>query len=72
MTVQDLLDWCKSYKTRIHPDGYPLSAILLLGTGEDADDPVSELCIVGCEGHGHEWEEPERILLTIKEAKNEH
>ena len=68
MTIQDLLDWCKGAKAPTHPDGYPLSAKLLLGTGEDADEPRYELCIVGCEGHGHEWEGQEILFLAIKEV----
>ena len=68
MTVQDLLDWCKNAKAPTHPDGYPLSATLLLYV----DGKDFELQIDGVEGHGHEWEEPERILLTIKKGKNEH
>ena len=68
MTIQDLIYWCAQNKTRTHPDGYPLSAKLLLGTGEDAEEPIYELRIAGCEGHGHEWEEPERIYLTVKRA----
>ena len=61
MTIQDLLDWCKNAKAPTHPDGYPLSARLVLWQhGED-----HELCIGGIEGHGHEWEEPEKLLLHI-------
>ncbi len=68
MTIQDLLDWCKGAKAPTHPDGYPLSARLLLseGEGEDADGITYDLCIVGCEGHGHKWEEPESITLAIR------
>lgn len=64
MTIQDLVDWCKSSKAPTHPDGYPLSALLVM----DTEDGEKELVIDGCEGHGHEWEEPERIYLTIKET----
>lgn len=68
MTIQDLIDFCARCKARTHPDGYPLSALLVI----DIDDVEHELEIDGCEGHGHEWEEPERIVLMIKGSANEH
>lgn len=64
MTIRDLLDWCKEAKAPAHPDGYPLSAKLLLCL----DGKDYELQIDGVEGHGHEWEEPEKLFLSIVEA----
>ena len=65
MTIQDLLDWCKTAKAPTHPEGYPLSAILLLS---GPDDRPYDLCIDGVEGHGHEWEGPGKLFLRIVEV----
>ncbi len=64
MTIQDILDWCKRAKAPTHPDGYPLSARLVI----DVDGVVRNLRIDGCEGHGHEWEDPEKLFLEIVEV----
>ncbi len=69
MTIQDLLDWCQRQKAPTHPEGYPLSAKLMFS--EPDDGPSHELVIDGLEGHGHEWEEPEVVYLTVKEANHE-
>ncbi len=66
MTIQDILDWCKNAKAPTHPDGYPLTAKLLLSSRDGGFE--YELRIAGCEGHGHKWEDPEKLFLEIAEV----